>query len=365
MKKIFSVLIINLFLITIFFFSYLPSYALDCTDVKAGGNLDITTSCTFSGNINGVDNGTDTQNNALLSIASSGTLTVGATQQIAMGSLSIQTGGSIVIFDGGSLNFGQSIWMVDADSDGYPSSTTQIISSIAPLNARRRNVMATTAISDTNDSLSCPDNTNPAGNCNLCSMGNIVNQFDGHDLFGECPQSFYSCNGAGNCGLHAKRVFISSQIYNGNLGGLVGADNKCQTLADSANLGGSWKAWVSDSTTSVSSRMNQSGLPYILVDGTSKIADNWFSLVDGSLDNPILLSETNQVLGLNLRVWTNTAPSGNIYSSAANSTCTDWTSAVPSRNSRSGINSSNTSGEWTNSQNRSCNDHEHLYCFEQ
>lgn len=365
MRKILSTFIISYLFLAVFPKISLPLYAVDCSAVTIGGNLDITTSCTFSGTVNGVDSGTGTQNSALLSVGSTGTLTVNPSQQIGMGTLSLQTGGAIVLFDGGSLSFGKPICTTDADSDGYPSSTTQIISSTAPPNARRRNVMTTITNIDSNDTFSCPNNSNPAGLCNLCSIGNVANQVDGQDLFGDCLQTFNSCNGAGSCSLHAKRVFISSQTYNGNLGNLTGADSKCQSLANNAGLNSSWKAWLSSTTISTSSRMNQSSLPYVLVNGQTKIADNWSSLIDGNLDNPILLSETGQNLGSNLRVWTNTTSNGNIYSTSNQSSCTNWTSVLSSRNARIGINSLNSSGEWTDSADKDCNSNSHLYCFEQ
>ena len=48
----------------------------------------------------------------------------------------------------------------------------------------------------------------------------------------------------------AKRVFVSSTSSSANLGGIAGADSTCQTLANTAGLGGStWKAWLSVSGT--------------------------------------------------------------------------------------------------------------------
>ena len=44
-----------------------------------------------------------------------------------------------------------------------------------------------------------------------------------------------------------KTVFVSSQTYDGNLGGLAGADAKCQGLADAAGLKGTFKALLLDS----------------------------------------------------------------------------------------------------------------------
>jgi hypothetical protein len=44
----------------------------------------------------------------------------------------------------------------------------------------------------------------------------------------------------------AKYVFVTSATFDGNLGGLAGADQKCQAAAAGANLGSTFVAWVSD-----------------------------------------------------------------------------------------------------------------------
>jgi cysteine-rich repeat protein len=67
-------------------------------------------------------------------------------------------------------------------------------------------------------------------------------------------------------------VFVTSEIYTGNLGGLAGADAKCQSLADAAGLPGNYMAWLSTGASSPSTRFTQSPNPYVLVNGT-KVAD--------------------------------------------------------------------------------------------
>lgn len=57
----------------------------------------------------------------------------------------------------------------------------------------------------------------------------------------------------------AKRVFVTSATYDGNLGGLEGADAKCALAAESANLGGRWKALLSSSTVYELDRMDPVG----------------------------------------------------------------------------------------------------------
>jgi len=44
------------------------------------------------------------------------------------------------------------------------------------------------------------------------------------------------------------RIFVSSQTYDGNLGGLVGADAKCGSLAQAAGLSRDYKAMLAGST---------------------------------------------------------------------------------------------------------------------
>lgn len=159
-----------------------------------------------------------------------------------------------------------------------------------------------------------------------------------------------------------KRVFVSSATYNGNLGGLSGADTKCQTLADAVPLGGTYKAWLSDSTTSAASRLTQSTLYYILVNGT-RIANNWADLTSGDIDAPINVTETGAAPG-STPVWTNTNTNGAITSISTSLNCTNWTS------SSSGVNGYQGSTawadyDWTNNTWNPCNQLKRLYCFEQ
>ena len=42
------------------------------------------------------------------------------------------------------------------------------------------------------------------------------------------------------------KVFVTSTVHDGNLGGLVGADAICNSLASAAGLAGTYKAWLSD-----------------------------------------------------------------------------------------------------------------------
>ncbi len=362
MKKILAGLVLSL-IFWLFIFFPKSIYASDCSNVNAGGDLSITTACMFAGDINGVDSGTGNTNTAVLSVDMGGSLTIGASQILTMGQLSVNNG-NIIIFDGGSLAIGIPIWMTDTDNDGYPDSLTQFSQTNPPVNGKRRNMMISMTIIDSNNNQSCTNNTNPAGSCNFCQNGLIIFQSDGQDIFGEC-QIFNKCNGIGNCTLHAKRIFLSSKAYSGNLGGLTNADNTCQILANSAHLGGNWKAWLSSSTISVSNRFQQSNLPYLLVDNTTKIADNWTSLTDGNLDSSINKNENGVTIAGNNKVWTNTSANGNITSTNTISTCSNWTFAGGSRNGGYGLNNLFNTSSWTKKSIAACNGNRRLYCFEQ
>jgi hypothetical protein len=88
-----------------------------------------------------------------------------------------------------------------------------------------------------------------------------------------------------------KLVFVTSQMYDGNLGGLAGADAKCQARAQAAGLPGTYMAWISTSQGSPSTRFTRSTTPYVLVNGTV-IANNWNDLTDGTIAAMITVTET-------------------------------------------------------------------------
>lgn len=127
-------------------------------------------------------------------------------------------------------------------------------------------------------------------------------------------------------GLSFKRVFISSIKTQSNFGGLVAGDSICQSAATGAGLGGTWKAWLSTTTTSAASRLTHASGPYQLVDGTV-IASNWSSLTSGvPLKNAIYLDEHGTYVPYSETTqagftWTGTATDG----TSTTYTCSDWT----------------------------------------
>lgn len=168
-----------------------------------------------------------------------------------------------------------------------------------------------------------------------------------------------------------RRVFVTSTLYNGNLGGYPGADRKCQESANSANLGGNWKAWLSDGIEpSVSTRLLHNNGPYVLLDNTM-IATNWNDLTDGTLLNPVNLTELKTTIpevvnGWN--VWTNTKNNGDVDERLDVVTCRSFHSDEYSPTLMgSGGSSARKDYFWTDPSysGHTCDTKARLYCFEQ
>jgi hypothetical protein len=93
-----------------------------------------------------------------------------------------------------------------------------------------------------------------------------------------------------NANASRRVIFVSSVSYSANLGGLDGADAKCQGLAQVAGLPGTFKAWLSDKKTAARDRLTHADVPYKLVDGTV-IAKSWAELTSGTLAHGIYKTE--------------------------------------------------------------------------
>jgi hypothetical protein len=172
------------------------------------------------------------------------------------------------------------------------------------------------------------------------------------------PDAVALCQG-GEC----KRLFVSSAPPPGaaNLGGLSGADAFCQSAANAKQLGGSWKAWLSDATTSASARLTHATVPYVLLD-RSTVAANWTALTSGTLAHTINVSEDGVVRTDVLEVWTASTAQG-AYSGRS---CSAWTSNAPGANTADVGLSNQTDAEWTNRYQQYCDrTNVHLYCIEQ
>jgi hypothetical protein len=162
------------------------------------------------------------------------------------------------------------------------------------------------------------------------------------------------CGGDGSC-----TVFQSSSYHNGNMGGIGGADAICQSLANSAGLTGTFKAWLSNSTSSPATRFTHATVPYVLVTGT-QIAANWADLVDGTIGAAIDRTE-NGTLSAGIHVWTSTLADG---TADGTTQCNDWTATTGPLSTKGS--SLSTTATWTAMAFLfSCSNTQPIYCFEQ
>ncbi|MDC0723133.1 DUF4215 domain-containing protein [Nannocystis bainbridge] len=166
-----------------------------------------------------------------------------------------------------------------------------------------------------------------------------------------------------NTCLKPRRVlFVTSTAYQGNLGLLSAIDARCQTAAMTAGLANpmTFKAWISTNEVWPAMRMDTTYVGmYVLVDGTPVAENGWVGLTDGTLSQPIDITESGAFLDSN--PWTNTKADG---TPAGNSHCSFWTSNSGQNKGLYGSTLAIDSG-WTDSTDtNSCSGAFPLYCIE-
>lgn len=152
-----------------------------------------------------------------------------------------------------------------------------------------------------------------------------------------------------------KRVFVTSTMTQASLGGLAGGDLQCSQRAVAANLGGTWRAWLSTNATNARSRITASG-PWYLTTGV-------LAVKVGELTNPPLTRRIDRDESGALQsgfVWTATDDDGTFL----DDDCGDWTSNAASGHAATG-DTKTTSPAWTAAVPADCNATRRLYCFEQ
>ena len=167
----------------------------------------------------------------------------------------------------------------------------------------------------------------------------------------------------------SKTMFLTSSTHTGNLGGMSGADAICAARATEAGLGGTYLAWLSDTTMSPSVRFTQntSG-PYQLPSG-SVIAADWSELISGVLTNGIVEDENGTTIAVTPEqyFWSNTNSTGGAVKGAAHhtsATCNFYTTAGGGFSSFMGLIGS-TGSTWTYSLAKACGNEYRLLCVEQ
>ncbi|MCX7616324.1 MAG: prepilin-type N-terminal cleavage/methylation domain-containing protein [Patescibacteria group bacterium] len=157
-----------------------------------------------------------------------------------------------------------------------------------------------------------------------------------------------------------KKIFVTSTSYSGNLGGRTGADSICQSVANSAGLGGTWKALIGTTDASIEKVLGHDWVTLENVDGTAVaqagLCPKYYATTTTSVDsfinsfksppfcsmghfadtngkyystillNPIL-SETGQPITSGY-VWTGSSNQFGAKTTSLNYTCNNWTSSA-------------------------------------
>lgn len=172
-----------------------------------------------------------------------------------------------------------------------------------------------------------------------------------------CFESPTLCgNGDGKC------LFVTRGGFNGNLGGLDGADAICQAAANGSSLTatGTYKAWLSTEATNAGDRLSHATAPYRLVNG-GKVADDWSDLTDGTLDRDVGVNQHGGVTFSGLGIWTATGTAGNFLGAGS---CNGWASGNAGSSARAGDWGVNGAG-WTSTGDQPCDSESTLICLQQ
>ncbi len=158
-----------------------------------------------------------------------------------------------------------------------------------------------------------------------------------------------------------KAVFVAPSRPLSTLGGVAGADAHCQDVALGAGVGGTFRAWFSDETSSPATRFVQAAVPYRLVNGAT-VANDFADLVDGTLAHAIDADVSGATITSVTEVWTGTTTAG----LAEGNDCMSWTNVTSSMPfGVVGVLDRTDSG-WTNIYYQFCDRPDpRVYCFEQ
>jgi hypothetical protein len=158
-----------------------------------------------------------------------------------------------------------------------------------------------------------------------------------------------------------KKIFVTSFVYTGSLGGTTGADGKCASRAFDANVPGTFKAWISTSgADDAKTRLAHGTGAYVRMDNVI-VANDWAQLASNNHLAAIDIDEKGAKVAASSPVWTNTLPDG---TSKGDDHCVQWASASNGQKGAYGVVDAKDSN-WTNAAVGACQPQARLYCVEQ
>lgn len=165
-----------------------------------------------------------------------------------------------------------------------------------------------------------------------------------------------------------RRVFVTSELFTGDLNGVAGADTACQEAADKVGLSGDFRAWLSSAESTPAQNFVKSSVPYRDIQNTV-VADDWDALATGNLKAGIYLTEQGEIAISGphpcvppddvVVVWSNTLAGGTLRSETES--CNSWIGVGEGAVGRLGVLDSS----WTSACPVPCTTMAPLYCFQQ
>ena len=158
------------------------------------------------------------------------------------------------------------------------------------------------------------------------------------------------------------RIFVSSTMTTGDLGGFTGADRFCTSLARSAGLVRNYKAVLSGAGLSVRDRFSATGAVYIWGNGqlnrVVSRANKLWEAANAPLESAIKFDESgNSISG----AFLHTGTLGNGDPSTSGGYCVDWSSSAAVGN-LVGFTGS-VSENWISQGASTCNNSLRIYCM--
>lgn len=152
-----------------------------------------------------------------------------------------------------------------------------------------------------------------------------------------------------------RRVFVTGSRFDGALGGVAGADAKCQAAAVAAGLPGTFVAYLATDGATAESRLASPG-PWFRTNDGARVFDAGPAF-EATPAVPIDRTEDGGVLGGAVFVWTGIA-----LPNAGERTCADWSATT----GFGGFGKADTNGaDWKQGIGTvDCAEPQRLYCFE-
>lgn len=154
------------------------------------------------------------------------------------------------------------------------------------------------------------------------------------------------------------RIFILSSLNTADLGGVAGANAKCQAGAQAGSLTGKYQALISTEAQDARDLVKK-GLPIYGAAAGGQIAVDADALFAGDFVNPVVHSENGGKL-VSRPVWTGSSGNG----TAAGDNCENWGTSSTDEKGMAGLTGSTGNGWLATSDEARCAIPSHLYCIE-